>query len=317
MTRVACLVFLLLALSCREAFTPQTGPEVAAGPPLRVLPTIRVLDPGMPPLRPIRYAVPSGQVERLHVELAMARAVQKGAQGTASGLPPVQLEVRIGPAEPTQRTWVRQPVQITKVRVGESAEGLSPPAREHLERQLAPLFRIRGWSEMDDQGRIRRSDFQAIGDVSPRLRAMLGNIRTALISIPFPDEPIGLRARWEVERRFEVSGVFVDQVVTYNLLERQGESLRLQITARQSAQPQSVDGARLEAYESSVIGSSTVRLDYFVPFSEAEATTRMRLTEATEGEPTRVETRTAVRVYPLGDSESDRGAGSGSGGGRE
>ena len=156
---------------------------------------------------------------------------------------------------------------------------------------------------MDDQGRIRRSDFRTIGDVSPRLRAMLGNIRTALISIPFPDDPIGMKARWEVERRFEVSGVFVDQVVTYSFLERQGQALRLQITARQSAQPQSVDGARLEAYESTVIGVSTVRLDYFVPFSEAEATTQMWLTEPTEGqrEPMRVETRTAVRVYPFED----------------
>lgn len=316
MIRFACLALLLLALSCREGFAPQTGPEIAAAPPLRVLPTIRVLDSGMPPLRPMRYAVPSGQVERLHVELAMARAVHKGSQGATSGIPPVRLEVRVGPAELGQHAWVRQPVKITKVSVAEMAEELSPPARRHLERQLAPLFKVRGWSEMDDQGRIRRSDFEAIGDVSPRLRAMLGNIRTALISIPFPDEPIGLQARWEVERRFEVSGVFVDQVVTYSLLERQGESLRLQVTARQSAQPQSVDGVRLEAYESSVVGSSTVRLDYFVPFSEAKAATRMRLTESGEGraEPTLVETRTALRVYPVGSSGSGSGGGGGSGG---
>jgi len=295
-------VVLLLgtAASCKSEFQPQAVEVVDPGPPERVLPTIRVLDPGMTPRAPLRYRVAPGQTEVLYLEMVRARAVQAGQGAAQGGIPPVQLQVEIGPAEATPRGLIRHPIQITEVRLSRMAEQMSPAQREELEKTLAPLLRVRGWSEIDVQGRVRRGEFEGMEDVPPNLRTMLGNIRTALMTVPFPDEPLGVRAKWEVERKLQFSGVWVDQVVSYEIREMKGNQIALQVAARQSAEPQTIPGGRLEAYQASVIGSSVVRLDHFVPFSEAEAVAQMRIATQSGGAPelVRVDSRTALRLYP-------------------
>jgi hypothetical protein len=301
MVRIAMLACLLLATtSCRSKYQPQTVEVADPGPPQRVLPTMRVLDAGMTPRVPLRYRVQPGVTEVLYIELARAQAMQSGDQGGQSGIPPVRLEVKMGPAEPTPQGLIRHQVQITQVRISEMAQKMSPAQLEQLQNTLAPLLQVQGWSEMDIQGRVRRGEFRGMEDVPPRLRTMLGNIRSALLTVPFPDEPLGVRARWEVERRVQFSGVWVDQVVTYHI-EKMGEGqLELQITARQTASPQSIGNGRLEAYQASIMGSSVVRLEHFTPFSEAESTSQMRINMKTQtgSQLMRVETRTVVRLYP-------------------
>ena len=302
MFRIAMLACLLLATaSCRSQFQPQTVQVADPGPPERVLPTIRVLEAGMTPRQPLRYRVAPGQTETLYLELARAQTTQAGEQGAQSGMPPVQLEVKMGPASMTRQGFIHHPVAITQVRISDAAEKMSPAQREQLEQSLAPLLKVEGWSEMDLQGRIRRGEFSGTDAVSPELTAMLGNIRSALLTVPFPDEPLGVRARWEVERKVQFSGIWIDQVVTYHIERIRNDELGLQITARQTASPQQIANGRLEAYQASIIGSASVRLTQFTPFSEAESTTQMRVSQPTalgDNELIRVERRTAVRLYP-------------------
>ncbi|HSN84695.1 MAG TPA: hypothetical protein VLS88_19090 [Polyangiales bacterium] len=301
MIRIVMLAAVLLAtVSCKKTFQPQTAEVVDPGPPDRVLPTIRVLDAGMTPRVPLRYRIPPGQTELLYLEIVRAQAMRSGNRGAQGGIPPVQLEVKIGPEQPTLNGLIRHPVQITQVRLSRAAEQMSAAQREQMESTLAPLLQVQGWSEMDIQGRVRRSEFRGLEDVPPDLRAMLGNIRTSLLTIPFPDEPVGARARWEVERKIQISGAWIDQIVTYHVEQIDGQNVVLQVTARQSADPQAISGGRLEAYQTSVIGSSVVRLDHFAAFSEAEATSKMRIATRTQSgsELVQVDTKTALRLYP-------------------
>ena len=301
MFRIVMLAGVLLATSsCRTQFQPQTVQVADPGPPQRVLPEIRVVDAGMTPRVPLRYRVAPGQTETLFLELVRGQSMQAGGQGAQSGIPPVQLEVKFGPAEPTPQGYIRHAIQITQVRISKMAKKMSPAQREQMEQTLAPLLQIQGWSEMDVQGRVRRGEFRGMEDVPPTLRTMLGNIRSALLTVPFPDEPLGARAQWEVERRVQFSGVWVDQVVTYRIDKMDKDQLQLQITARQTAQPQSIGNGRLEAYQASIIGSAAVRLNYFTPYSEAESTSQMRIRTQTDSgsELVRIDTVTAVRLYP-------------------
>ena len=301
MFRIMLLAGVLLATtSCRTQFQPQTVQVEDPGPPQRVLPEVRVVDAGMTPRVPLRYRVAPGQTETLFLELVRGRSTQASGRGAQSGIPPVQLEVKIGPAEPTPQGFIRHPLQITQVRISKMAQKMSPAQREQMERMLAPLLQVQGWSEMDVQGRVRRGQFRGMEDVPPTLRTMLGNIRSALLTVPFPDQPVGARAQWEGERRLQFSGVWVDQVVTYRVDKMDREQLQLQITARQTAQPQAIANGRLEAYQASIIGSAAVRLNYFTPYSEADSTSQMRIRTPTQSGPelVRVDTVTAVRLYP-------------------
>jgi hypothetical protein len=291
---------LVVTTSCRTEYQPQTVQVQDPGPPQRVLPEIRVVDAGMTPRVPLRYRVAPGQTETLFLELVRGQSMQAAGQGAQSAIPPVQLEVKMGPAEPTPQGFIRHPIQVTQVRISQMAKKMSPAEREQMERTLAPLLQVQGWSEMDVQGRVRRGEFRGMEDVPPNLRTMLGNIRSALLTVPFPDQPLGARAQWEVERRLQFSGVWVDQVVTYRIDKMDKDELQLQITARQTAQPQAIGNGRLEAYQASIIGSALVRLSYFTAYSEAESTSQMRISTQTQAGPelVRVDTVTAVRLYP-------------------
>lgn len=301
MTRSTSLVVGLAAAmtACAPKYQPQTA-LVDPGPPLRVPPEIRVLDPGVTPRAPLRYRVAPGEVETLYVELAMARSVESHGEGATGGLPPIQLEVRMGPASPTPEGYIRHPVAITQIRIAKAADRMDPVAREQLEKSLEPLLQVQGWSEMDAEGRIRRSEFSGLENVQPRLVSMLANVRSALLTVPFPAEPVGVRARWEVDRRLQLSGAWINQAVTYDLMKREGDTLTLQISATQSGAPQPMGDVKLEAYQASILGSAVVRLDHFTPFSEADSTSQMRIEMPVEGQLqlVRIETKTAVRLYP-------------------
>ena len=309
MIRIVMLVFLLLATSsCRTKFQPQAVHVTDPGPPQRVPPTIRVLDAGMTPRAPLRYMVAPGTIEVLYLELARAQAIEADGQEADSALPPIQIEVKIGPAEPTPEGFIRHQVKIIQVRLSQMAEEMSPAQREEMQKTLAHLLQVEGWSEMDVQGRVRRGEFHGMEDVPPNLRTMLGDIRNALLTVPFPDEPLGVRARWEVERNLQFSGIWVDQVVTYDIQKIDKRRIEMQITARQSAAPQALGDGHLEAYEASVIGSAVVRLDQFTAFSEAESMAQMRVKNETPMGPevVRVETGMTVRLYPAdGDAPPD------------
>ena len=82
-------VLLLATPACTTKYQPQTVEVVDPGPPQRVLPTIRVLDPGLTPRRPFRYRVPPNQQETLYVELVRARAMMTEGKGAQSAMPPI------------------------------------------------------------------------------------------------------------------------------------------------------------------------------------------------------------------------------------
>ncbi len=301
MVRFTLLTCVLIATAaCKSQYQPQTIEVKDPGPPQRALPTIRVLDPGMTPRRPLRYRVEPGQTETLYVEIARAQTMQAGGQGEQSAIPPLQLQVEMGPASATPEGFIHHPVAITQIRLAKAADEMRASDRERIEQALAPLLKVKGWSDMDIQGRIRRSEFEGAEAVPPDMQAMLGNIRSALLSVPFPDEPLGVRARWEVERKMMLSGVWIDQVVTYDIEGMRDAELDLRITARGTAAPQETPNGRLEAYQSSAIGSATVRQTQFAAFSEAEATTQMRISQpAPLGDKRliRIEQRTVVQLY--------------------
>ena len=269
-------------------------------PPERVAPTMRVLAPGYEPREKVRYTIDPADWERISLDLAMGGTMQIGDQVGQSFGPPVRITVTMGPSQQLPDGRLRHSIAITNVQVADMGEKMDPRVIEQTQAQFAPLLLVKGWSDMDDRGIVWRSELQALDQVSPRLRTMLSNIRTALISIPFPEEPIGLMARWQVERRFSVSGVLLNQTVTYTLSQRQGNQLRLQVTGRQTAPPQAMDGGRLEAYETQVVGSAIVRLDKFAPLAEAQATNTMRSLVPVQGQvqPVQTNTRTEVRAFP-------------------
>jgi hypothetical protein len=70
---------------------------------------------------------------------------------------------------------------------------------------------------------------------------MIGNVRSAIATIPLPREPVGIGAVWEVRRPLRIWSAFVTQVTRYELAHREGDRFRVLITVEQKADPQIAD----------------------------------------------------------------------------
>jgi hypothetical protein len=102
------------------------------------------------------------------------------------------------------------------------------------------------------------------------------------MSIPFPDVPVGVGARWVMKRGLRVGAFVVQQEATYTLTDFADGRGRVQIAFRQTAEPQVLGEvepgvvATLEAFETQGTGSALFALGRVTPHAELDATGTMR-----------------------------------------
>lgn len=300
-TTVIVLVALLGACAGK---TPQPS-AAPAGLNLEVV----TLDPGAEPREQLRYHGASGRTERMLLRLSLASFIETRAGAAVAEAPVLDLVLQLGSTYrgETDDLW-GYPLRMEMIGIN-GAEQLDAETREKLATELAPIAQVRGIFEIDDRGITRSAEVSMPAGGSPRLLTLLGNIRSTLLAAAFPKEAVGVGARWEAERIIKVGQMSVPQTVTYTLLERDEDVLRIGIAVRQSAKPQEfaigMDGTtfQLESYEVSGVGSTVVDLHGLAPLSELRAQSQLRATlrRAGQVEPVAMSGDVTIQIAPLPD----------------
>lgn len=236
---------------------------------------VRLLDAGEQPVAPLRYAIPSGKMQRAQLDFRIASTATEDVSEAFGVLPGFQLVLSAGPAKLTESGFQYE----LRIRTAEAVapEGTPEPLLSDVDRGIRALTGMRGILDIDNRGIVHAANVPWTperSDVHPRLVVMLNNVRSALAIVPFPLEPVGVGARWEVRRRVSVWSARLEQVVTYTLVERSIDQVRLGVAFEQTSAPQTssinpeVD-IRLTKYQS--VGSGEVRVRLGSPLSAAEA----------------------------------------------
>lgn len=282
----------------------KTKSEVRATPSGIGLET-QVLETGGEPREQLRYKRVTGLTEDLIIEVGLASFVQAGEDAAPVASPVLALGLNIGSTSCTTDGACTYPVQFRVIGV-RMPEGSSEADAKAMESAMAALAQVTATYEVDARGITQRADVVIPTTVSTRLATLLGNIRTALISVPLPEEAVGVGARWQVERLHEVAGIKTKQTVVYSLLERDGRLLRLGMTLQQSAAPQEVpfdseSAFQVEAYEVSASGSMVMSLDALTPLSELHSNSELRgiVRRGEKNEPVRMAGSGDVIVAPV------------------
>lgn len=275
--------------------------------PAALAPQVELLSAGEAPRQPLRYQLQAGRQERLRLELALAMAAQVGQEGGGQAAPPLVLDIVAGPTEKVGADRLRYRLQVRKASL-QLTEAEQAAHGEAIERDLALLRQLGGSVEVDTRGLTHHVALDVpSAPISPRFRSMLGNIRTALFSVPLPVEAVGVGARWRAKRIVDLQAFQVEQEVTYTLTALQGPRGTLQVTVRQSAAPQRLEDpksgaqASLQAYETSGVGSVRFHLGHLTPVSEADVSSILRASlPKAEGQavPLQVHMLSKVQVYP-------------------
>lgn len=263
----------------------------------------RLLSPGYGARLPLRYQIPDGDRESFDMEIVMGVTAGMGASHTFVESPPIDFEVSMGPVHHRPDGRYRYEMKVRHVGL-DLPEGTPEEMANALSAEIANMGRIEGWLEVDDRGITRGVRGAPTTGVPPRTQTMLGNIRSALQSIPFPEEPVGIGARWEVRRTLDNHTHDVDQVVTYELVDLAGSRGQLRITVEQSADPQPLHNlptgaqARLDTYVGRGNGEAVFDLTSMTPLVGLTFQSAMHASTADGASALAMETHSSVTVSP-------------------
>lgn len=231
----ACLLASLATIGCKKKKTTPPPPELS----------VRLVDPGQAPLEPLRYAVPPDTVVKSMLDI---RDVDASAEETEDSqdafgvLPGFRLFLHAGPSVVIPKGF-RYILRISKA---ESVlpEDVTDRQAQEAEQGVDALRGMRGRFDINPQGIVVDADVpwaQGQQRIHPRVAITIGNVRSAIATIPLPVEPVGIGAVWEVRRPLRIWSARVTQVTRYELTDRVGDRFRVTVTVQQTATPQVAD----------------------------------------------------------------------------
>jgi len=233
----ACLVAALFSFGCskKKKKTAPPPPELA----------VTLIDRGDAPFESLRYSIAPDTVVRSILEIRTAdrtpgRTLQ--SRNTFGVLPGFRLVLRAGPTA-LHSKGARYVLRVSKA---ESIlpEGVTERETAEVERGIQVLRGMRGRFDLNEQGIVIDADVpwdQGQERIHPRIAITIGNVRSAIATIPLPKEPVGVGAIWEVRRPVRIWSARVTQVIRYQLTDLADDRFRVSVTVDQTAPPQVAD----------------------------------------------------------------------------
>ena len=300
----ACLLAALVTVGCKKKKTTPPPPELS----------VTLVDPGRAPLEALRYAIAPDTVVRSLLEIRDTEAAVEETEESEDAfgvLPGLRLQLHAGPTVslPKGTRYVLRIVKAESV----LPDGMPERQMEETEQGVQALQGMRGRFDLNEQGIVVDSDVpwaQGQERIHPRVTIMIGNVRSALATIPLPQEPVGIGAVWEVRRPLRIWSARLTQVTRYELTDRVGGRFRVAITVHQTAAPQVADlNPELEMHVRSyeMHGEGHALADLGLPLAleaslESSSAADIALVSPEKTEPLMAARRSAVRLV----SKSER-----------
>jgi hypothetical protein len=146
---------------------------------------------------------------------------------------------------------------------------------------LGSVVGVKGTSVVNNRGVSLSIKMDPIADpgASQMLGQMTGTIEYLLV--PFPEEPVGVGARWEVRAAMNANGISLFQRTEYELTALQGSTVTITSKTEQTAPPQNVSPPglpaemqmSLEGLKHTGTGTGSIQLNTLVPSGTSESTT--------------------------------------------
>jgi hypothetical protein len=259
---------------------------MAYGSAAQAATAVQLLDAGTGEKETLRYTFKAGASERATMNMNMQVALSLGGQQVPmAAIPPMRMQINLRIAETGSDGSAKLEFEL----VGAEAVGDAAAAAQ-LSQSLAGLKGLAGWQRMDTQGRVLESGVKSPGTTGGAESAsMLNDLQQSMqqLAAPFPAEPVGLGARWQVMQQAEAGGMKLTQTVEYILRSRQGNRVGLDVKMVDSKVDASGGlpaGAKLDSVQAAGGGTSSIALDRLVPTATIDADTTVSVSSSAGGQ---------------------------------
>lgn len=260
--------------SAPAADVPATPPPAPAADPALAAMTgegsvITLLEAGAEPREPLRLKLTAGQEQAMVMTMRMAMSMQIGAQDAPkTSIPPMQMTMNLAVKDITADGDIHSAFSLDKIEVLPDP-GSPPELVDQLKTMLGTMATMSGTSVLTTRGIVKSAEFNIPADVNPQIRQTVDSMRQQInqLSVPFPEEALGVGAKWTVTQHLEQQGMKLQQVATWELKARDGDIIKLASAIVQEAPPQQIvspgmpPGAKVTLERLSSSGSGTTELD--------------------------------------------------------
>ena len=239
---------LLLLLGCGEKSPPAEtkgsseqveAPKSAAG---KGTPTVRLLSAGKDPKVPLRLKVEKGATESAVMTMTMGMEMTMGVQAFPSPkMPPMQLTMDIEITDVAADGDVTYSFKISEAAVVDDPEVMAA-VKEAMEEQLQNLVGLSGNARVTNRGITKDAKVDFPPGIDPQARQVMESMKDSIhqFGAPYPVEPVGEGATWEVLSDITANGLTLKQVANFELVALAPDGGTAKVTITQRADPQVV-----------------------------------------------------------------------------
>jgi hypothetical protein len=269
MTVWRCLVVVVAVSACGSKAKPPP-PVVKAeapafsGKPVDA-PVLTLLAPGAEPRRALRYKPVYGARSLTNTRMTMDTNMTAAGQPYQIQPPPMTMVMETVVTEVGSSTFdIAMKVTATDVEPGGNP-ALSPGVKT----AIAKIVGMTTLGRIDHRGVMIAADTVMPANAPPEAVSMAKSMDqiTTQATAPFPEEAVGVGARWSVVSEIETSGMKLTQTAVYQLLELTGDKGRISVAIEQTAPAQDVKtpgmAPDMKAHLVSAVGhgTSTIAFD--------------------------------------------------------
>jgi len=268
-------------------------------------PTVKLLAPGAEPRTALRYTIAANSKARAEMTMNMTMAMSVAGMSMPMNMPGMKMTIDLAVTNVAANGDFSYDVAFTGFTMDAGADG--NPLAAALESVQSSITSMKGSATVSNRGVTKTSKMDA---ADPTVSQALGSMTSEAqnFSMPFPEEAVGVGARWEVRQASTNGGQTIFQKTTYEVTSIAGPAVTMTVKSEQTAPPQSVSNPNLpagaEIYLDKMTGTSegkvTIRLDNLVPTSEMTSTSSMSMTMNMGGQsqPLASDNTTKITIAP-------------------
>jgi hypothetical protein len=186
-----------------------------------------------------------------------------------------------------------------------STAGIPAKLVKVLEQALATLRGMKGHAQVTRRGITTEAKISMPGKANAQTQQIVQGMEQALqqIGAPFPEEPVGVGAKWQLVTPMHQNGVSLTQTAIYELQKMTDDRVVLEVTLKQSAPKQKVAspmGVTVDLLSLSSTGGGDMTMDLA---RLAPLTSRITLDSAVamglpEGKTMKMNSKMAIGINP-------------------
>ena len=266
-------------------------------------PIIKLLSAGDGPKAALRFTVPASYKEHADLATQMTMSMEMGGNSIPSmSVPTMTFGCDVAVTNIGGNGDISYTMVINDVTVGSDGDQTAAAAMQGMLGQMKGLL---GTVVVSNRG-ITRSLKMDVSKGPPQLSQIMDSLTSQMqsLSMPLPEEEVGVGARWEVRQAMTVGGITTFQRAEYQIVTLDGKAVALGVKLEQTAPAQAISnpmlpaemGARLLGMASTGTGTTTVHLDGIVPTGSMSATSQSDMEITMGGTTQAMSTKSSIKT---------------------